>query len=369
MCRPNDHEARRATPEDEICRFAPFDCASFDSASFDSAQDRPDRSPSPTLPQRGRGQSNFGRGLAAILVSFALIAGAEEGVRDYPAQQVAPHTYVIHGPLGYPSVENQGFMNNPAFVVTPQGVVVIDPGSSVQAGRMVLRQIRAVTDRPVTHVFNTHVHGDHWLGNHAIGEVFPQAAILGHPEMIRQAKAGAAEQWLYFMERATQGFTQGTRAVIPDRPVGEGDSLAIDGLHFRIYAPGKAHSGTDIMIALREDSVLFAGDNLLYKRFGQLKDGTFQGGIAALDFAAGLGMKHYVPGHGPSGGVEIVHAYKNYLSILYAETQRLYETGIADYEMKEEIVAKLAAYHDWANFKDEVGRHINQAYTEVEADL
>ncbi|MBU1653392.1 MAG: hypothetical protein KJ558_00890, partial [Gammaproteobacteria bacterium] len=35
---------------------ASFDSASFDSASFDSAQDRPDRSPSPTL-QMGEGAS------------------------------------------------------------------------------------------------------------------------------------------------------------------------------------------------------------------------------------------------------------------------------------------------------------------------
>lgn len=311
----------------------------------------------------------FRHGLAALLVSFALTASAADSVRDYPAQPVAPHTYVIHGPMGYPSVENQGFMNNPAFVVTPHGVVVIDPGSSVQAGRMVLRQIRAVTDRPVTHVFNTHVHGDHWLGNQAIRDLFPQAVILGHPEMIQQAQAGAAERWLDFMQRVTQGFTQGTRAVIPERPVGEGDSLAIDGLHFTIYAPGKAHSGTDIMIALQEDSLLFAGDNLLHQRFGQLNDGTYKGSIDALDFAARLGLTHYVPGHGPSGGIEIVHAYRNYLATLYGETKRLYATGKADYEMKDEIVAKLAPYHDWANFNDEVGRHINLAYTEVEANL
>ena len=46
-------------------------------------------------------------------------------VRDYPIDKIAGHTYVIHGPLGYFSVANQGFMNNPAFVVTAEGVVVI----------------------------------------------------------------------------------------------------------------------------------------------------------------------------------------------------------------------------------------------------
>jgi hypothetical protein len=65
---------------------------------------------------------------------------------DYPAEQVAPGLYVIHGPVDYPNPENQGFMNNPAFLVTETGVIVVDPGSSVQTGEMVLRQTRAVTD-------------------------------------------------------------------------------------------------------------------------------------------------------------------------------------------------------------------------------
>jgi len=93
------------------------------------------------------------------------IGFAAERVRDYPVDQIAPNTYVIHGPLGFPTVENQGFMNNPGFVITDSGVVLIDPGSSIQAGRMVLKQIRSITEKPVTHVINTHVHGDHWLGN------------------------------------------------------------------------------------------------------------------------------------------------------------------------------------------------------------
>lgn len=309
------------------------------------------------------------RRLLLLLAFVALPAFAGDRVQDYPARQIAPRTYVIHGPLGYPSVKNQGFMNNPAFVVTDHGVVVIDPGSSLQAGRMVLKQIRQVTARPVTHVISTHVHGDHWLGNHAMIEAFPKAELIGHPDMIRRAEHGVAAEWVERMERATDGFTSGTRAEIPNKPAAAGATLNIDGLTFKIHAPEKAHSDTDIMIEFVEDSVLFGGDNLLNRRFGRLDDGTFQGNIAALDYAAALALKHYVPGHGPSGGGEIVHGYRNYLATLYAETRRLYEKGLAGYEMKGEIVAKLAAYRDWANFEDEVGRHINLAVLEVEANL
>ena len=49
---------------------------------------------------------------AAILTS-AVHAGPNDMIRNYPVVKVAPDTYVIHGPLGEPSVANQGFMNNP----------------------------------------------------------------------------------------------------------------------------------------------------------------------------------------------------------------------------------------------------------------
>nr|WP_231892881.1 MBL fold metallo-hydrolase [endosymbiont of unidentified scaly snail isolate Monju] len=81
-------------------------------------------------------------------------------------------------------------MNNPSFLVTEQGVVVVDPGGTLQAGRMLVGKIRATTDKPVLAVFNTHVHGDHWLGNQAIVEAWPQAVIYAHPKMIEEAKAG-----------------------------------------------------------------------------------------------------------------------------------------------------------------------------------
>jgi len=117
--------------------------------------------------------------LAWPLLALALPAAAARGpeVPDYPADLVASGLYVIHGPVGYSSPENQGFMNNPAFLVTETGVVVVDPGSSVQTGEMVLRQIRKVTDKPLLAVLNTHVHGDHWLGNQAMIAVAPEVDI------------------------------------------------------------------------------------------------------------------------------------------------------------------------------------------------
>jgi len=294
------------------------------------------------------------------------IASATE-LRDHPAVKIAPNTWVIHGPLGDPSVANQGFMNNPAFVVTSDGVVVIDPGSSVQAGRMVLRQIRKLTKKPVTHVLNTHVHGDHWFGNQALHDAYPQAKIMAHPEMIRAAHEGAAARWLDIMDRLTQGFTRDTRAVIPTVPVVESQAFKAGGVEFRIHAPGKAHSGTDIMIEVPAEGVLFLGDNVMNGRFGQMNDGTFKGNIAACDRALAISAKAFVPGHGKTGGREIVSAYRGYLAALFDTVRREYDAGRKDYEMKDIVKAAVAPYTGWEGFDLHFGRHISVAVLELEA--
>lgn len=306
--------------------------------------------------------------LAILLFGWLLAAaGAAAEVRDYAAEQVAPRTWVIHGPLGDPSVENQGFMNNPAFVVTAAGVVVIDPGSSVQAGRMVLRQIRKVTGQPVTHVLNTHVHGDHWLGNQALHEAFPQAQIMAHPLMIEAAHGGQAKRWLDLMDRLTEGFTRDTRPVIPTVPVVEDQSLKIGGVTFRILAPPKAHSGTDIMIHVVEEDLLFLGDNVMNGRLGGMNDGTFRGSIVACDRALAVPARVFVPGHGRTAGKEIVVAYRDYLAILFETAQAEYDKGKQDYEMKPAIQAALARFASWVGFDLNLGRHISVAVLEIEA--
>jgi glyoxylase-like metal-dependent hydrolase (beta-lactamase superfamily II) len=286
-------------------------------------------------------------------------------VRDYPAEKIAAHTYVIHGPREFASVANQGFMNNPAFIVTGDGVVVIDPGSSLQAGRMVLKQLRKVTDKPVTHVLNTHVHGDHWLGNHAVREAYPDAVLMAHPEMIKRVR-GVAEHWVSMMHRVSGGFTEGTRAVVPTVAIGNGEELKTGGITFRIHAPPGAHSHTDIMIQVLEDSVVFVGDNCLFERLARLDDATFKGNIEACRVAARLKARQYVPGHGPTGGVEIVKAYESYLATLYAEVKKHYDAGKSDFEMRNAVVAKLKPYHNWVHFEDVIGKHISLAFLEIE---
>jgi len=300
----------------------------------------------------------------SLLVSTGLIAGQE--LPDYPIQKLTQHVYVIHGPAELPDPKNQGFMNNPVVVVTATGVVVIDPGSSLYSGRMVLRQLRSISNKPVTHVFNSHIHGDHWLGNQAILDAYPKVKIYAHPQMIKQARAGAGKSWVALMEKLTQGASVGTRPVYPTHALKDGQLIKVGGVSFRIYLGKHEHTLTDAMIEVVEDSVMVTGDNALHTRIGRMDDGSFRGNIAALDRVIRLNSKVYIPGHGPSGDISVVKMYKTYLETIYNMASKLSEDGLADYEMKGKIAARLKPYWDWSGFDKEFGRHISLAVLEYE---
>jgi glyoxylase-like metal-dependent hydrolase (beta-lactamase superfamily II) len=306
--------------------------------------------------------------LAALLLATPAVAGPKDVVRPHPAQQVSKDVYVIHGPQGVPSVENQSFMNNPAWIITRDGVVVIDPGSSVQAGRMVMAQLKKTTKKPVTHVFNTHVHGDHWLGNHAVLEVWPKATLIGHPDMIRKAKDGADAFWLQLMSDMTKGYTDGTRAEIPTVEAADGQEFKIGGKTFRIHSSTDGHSKTDLMIEMVEDRIVFTGDNVLSRQVMNLRDGTFKGVMKETDRALALNAKLYIPGHGKSGDRKLVEEQKAWFAILLPEVRRLYDEGKTDFEMKPVIADKLKAYQNWAEWEANLGPMISLAILEVEQE-
>lgn len=306
-------------------------------------------------------------GICLQTLTQSLSAATGEPVRDYPFTQVAENTWVIHGPLEMPNVANQGFMNNPGIVITDAGIVLVDPGSSLQSGEMVLRMIRQVSDKPVVAVFNTHVHGDHWLGNQAIRAAYPAAPIYGHTEMLAMIADGAGDTWVDLMDRLTQGATRGTGVVAPGHAVKHGDTIKIGNKTFRIHHYGQAHTLTDIMIEVEEDAVMFLGDNVTADRIPRLSDGTFMGNINSIDKIMESNAKTWIPGHGPTGDKSIVSTYREYLLAVYAAAEEAFSNDMDSSDVKAISVKTTKKYKDWSGYDEELGPHGAQAYMEVEA--
>ncbi len=261
-------------------------------------------------------------------------------------------------------------MNNPGFVVTDKGVVVVDPGSSVQIGEKLLEKIASVTSKPVIAVFNTHVHGDHWLGNHAMRAAYPGVPIYAHARMLQRVEAGEGEEWLALFSTMTEGAVDGTRVISPSIGLNGGETLAFGGVTFRIYHTGKAHTDNDIMIVVLEEKGMFLGDIVTNQRIpssDRARDADVKGQIRAIRMALRSVAELFIPGHGRSGGREIPQASLEFLEALYTSVKKYYDAGLSDFEMKDKVMQDLSKYRDWHRFS-ELGRVISFVYLQIEQE-
>ena len=105
-------------------------------------------------------------------------AAAQRGFTFPPvtaAEKVAANLYMIPGQGG-----------NTAAFVTAGGVVLVDT-KLANNGQAILDQVKAVTDKPITHIINTHTHGDHTGSN----DFFPASVeIVTHENTATNMKNG-----------------------------------------------------------------------------------------------------------------------------------------------------------------------------------
>lgn len=310
--------------------------------------------------------------LSLYLFAFFCVSVQPAWALEWPHIQpmkIGPHTWVLeHGPHDEDPAISHGYHNNAGFVVTDSGVVVIDTGSSYEIGKMILRRIKGVTDKPVTHIFTTHFHGDHWLANQALVEAYPKAKTLGHPQLIKLLKAGDDKFWVErFAERLGEKAFAGTKAVIPTTAAEQKD-YKIGGTTFRVMLFDKAHTATDLMVHVVEEGVLFTGDIVNNAHFSFMGHGNFKGALEATQQALAIKANHVVVGHGRSGKMNLVEEFNTIYGTLRDEVRKHYDEGLMDYEMKPKVVEAMAKYKDWSGFEAQIGRYISQLVTELEKE-
>src|SRR5919198_3141556 len=87
-------------------------------------------------------------------------------------KQVAPDLYFLYDDIS----------SNSAFLVTNEGVLVVDTRQHPAHGRDLIERIRKITDKPIKWAINTHAHGDHFLGNPEFKAV--GTTILAHRDTL-----------------------------------------------------------------------------------------------------------------------------------------------------------------------------------------
>ncbi len=219
---------------------------------------------------------------------------------------------------------------NAGFLVTSEGVVVIDALASPQQGQQLVDAIRRVTPAPITWLVLTHHHPDHHFG----GVVFRRlgAKVIAHPDRrVLASEAGEdalIADWVRVVGLdAMRGFEF---ADMPDRPVTAVDTLQLGERTLIISHPGAAHTAGDLMVWLPQDRILFAGDLLIEDGVTMVVDGNSGELLKALAAIDSLHPRVVVPGHGaiPRQPCELVATTRKYITGLRAEMRAAVEHGV-----------------------------------------
>jgi len=284
--------------------------------------------------------------------------GPKEAAKASPAvpgpeiSELAPGVWAFVGENG---------STNSGFVVTSEGVVVIDSQGPAQRARLLKDKIKEVTDRPVVYVINTHYHGDHTFGN----QYFPGAIIVAQANtraLLVERDEGHRERFKkFFGPDSLDGFV----LTLPTLTFADSITIRSGGTEIVVkYIGYPAHTTGDAFVYLPGQKVLFAGDLLYNGRLPLLDDGDSSGAIAALDTLEKTGAEKFVPGHGPISGPEGVAAYRGYLVELRGEVRWLKKKGMTIDQVRDGI--KLPRYSDYLNYDKWLPANAAKVYRELE---
>ncbi len=255
---------------------------------------------------------------------------------------------------------------NPSYVVTRDGVVVIDtPQLPTKAVAM---RAEAESNGPVRYIINTEHHVDHIFGNYyfkGAGTVVNHQGVYDnfmvvYPEL---------DPFAYAYESVPGLAAKGTDlddpegvALWPDRDeyyrdpnkgkiVFTGDLTLRVGDHtfHCLHTPG--HTPGQIAVHVPEEGTVFTGDTIFSQCQTWLMTSNVDQWISSLDRIRALDVQHVVPGHGPVTTLAYVNAQRSTL----LDWKGAVAAAVAKGWSREETVARV-------NFADSCPVDIGQGY-------
>ena len=265
--------------------------------------------------------------LLFILVGMMLHAVGAHAL-DIRFEPVAPGVFAHVGDIGGRTAQNQGLNANLGLVVTNDGAVLIDSGSTAQVARLVEQAVRRVTPQPVRWVINTGTQDHRWLGNGWFAA--RGAEVIAHANAVPDMRARGADQ-LAALRSLLGTAAAGTEPVLPRRLVEGADTpLVLGGTRMTLIHRGGGHTPGDTMVWLPEAKVLFAGDIVYADRLLAVIPVSHSGRwLEAFSALEALAPQVIVPGHGRVTDVATAREQtRDYLTALRTHAREAVDQGL-----------------------------------------
>jgi cyclase len=264
----------------------------------------------------------------------------------YEVREVKPNVFVwipddILDQEGDPQFSRAG---TAGFIITSEGVVVVDTTNSPFHAREILYEIRQRTDVPVRYVINTNSSGDYTLGN----EVFvdQQASLIS-------SSAAQVRMRVYREELARrmedeegwrlQARMRGFHITTPAQTFQGEMTLHLGGQDIELFSVlGPGEPAEDAAVYLPKPKVLFLGDLFRNNYFPNIGSRDVRHWIEALRRMEAWDADTYVPGHGAPGGRKELAEFRSFLERLVVQVETRIKEGKSVDQIKQELVLRKA---------------------------
>ena len=278
------------------------------------------------------------RALVALLV-LALPAWTVEVVPI----KVTPRVYYVQGQPGLASAANEGFNSNAGFVITDEGVVVVDALGTIPLGESLVKAIRKVTDKPIKRVVVTHYHADHFYGLQPLKKA--GADVWAHVAGREYLTGGEGARRLEQRSRDLFPWVEpGMLLIGADHWLEKDESFNLGGVRFDLHHLGPAHSPEDLIVVLPGEGVIFSGDILFAGRIPFVGEADSKQWLERIDRLLAMKPVLMVTGHGQVSrdpGKDLALT-RDYLQFLRAAMGK----AVEEFVPFEEVYAKT----DWSRF-------------------
>lgn len=252
---------------------------------------------------------------------------------------------------------------NAGFVVTEQGVVVVDTLDTPARGRALAQAISERVDAPLLFVVNTHHHSDHVFGNQAF-----DAPLIAHYTLAAELAETVARD-LSPLAIAAWISKHPEDVWLAEELEVRYPNVLFDGRLVLDLPPHKltlqhlgGHTPDSTVVDLPEQGVLFAGDLIFEGRVPYWGDANVEAMVHALSYLERLGARRIVPGHGALCDVGYVARLRAYLEAVRDTVRDLIARGVE----KADVIESDRLPQWWTEDRPELLRaNIARVYDEV----